>query len=221
MNVASDSNWEPDPELLAAYFDGEFEGRPELADMRARVEAWLEAHPGAKEEWAAHRKLRTLWQETTPAEPADAAWQETLARIQAGQRGSTETRRRVPWLPLLAAAACVYAVIALGWGIAQFRNTPEPSALPVAIAPKEIPPPQDEPVEVLPVADASEITVLRIDGADTATLVVGLLPVDGDLELADPGEVRIVHCRACPRGVVPHVRQGENRPMIYARADTD
>ena len=48
MNAPNHHDWTPDPQLLAAYFDGELEGRDDRADLRARVEAWLEQHPQAK-----------------------------------------------------------------------------------------------------------------------------------------------------------------------------
>ena len=89
MNNAPDPKWNPDPQLLAAYFDGELEGRDDLADMRARLEAWVEEHAEARQEWAKHQQLQKLWLETTPAEPGAADWNQTLERI------DTERRRPV------------------------------------------------------------------------------------------------------------------------------
>ena len=73
----------------------------------------------------------------------------------------------------------------------------------------------DGDFEVLPVATASEVTILRIDGADTDAVAVAFLPVQGELELAASGEV-CISCK-CPR---VNVRQDPpHRPMIWARAD--
>ena len=77
MNSDWDRNWNPGPELLAAYVDGEFEGRDELAALRVRVEDWLSKHPHAQEELAQYRKLRKLWHDTAPDEPSDEAWRPT------------------------------------------------------------------------------------------------------------------------------------------------
>ena len=69
MNPRHGSDWVPSPELLAAYFDGEFEGRDDLALLRQRLEDWLDRHPGARCELAEYHRLRHLWLETTPPEP--------------------------------------------------------------------------------------------------------------------------------------------------------
>ena len=73
MNNAPDPLWKPDPQLLAAFFDGELEGRDDLADLRARLESWLEAHPHTADDAATQQQLQKLWLDTTPAEPSAAA----------------------------------------------------------------------------------------------------------------------------------------------------
>jgi len=37
MNAANPSPWKPSQELLAAFADGELDGRGELAELRARI----------------------------------------------------------------------------------------------------------------------------------------------------------------------------------------
>src|SRR5947207_1409014 len=68
-------------ELLAAYADADLEGHPALANLRARVEAWLMEHPEGQAELAEHRRLRRLWQATTPPRPAPDTWATLWERI--------------------------------------------------------------------------------------------------------------------------------------------
>ena len=101
-----------DPELLAAYFDGEFEGRDDTASLRRQVEAWLAANPDARSHLADYRRLRQIWQQTTPAEPRSQIWEKVIARVRQdmGQdRGRPRRRQGLPWLWLAsaAAAACI------------------------------------------------------------------------------------------------------------------
>jgi len=81
------------------------------------------------------------------------------------------------------------------------------------------------PAEAAPfsVAAAHEVEILNVDGADTPTLVVGELPVQGPLVLAAPGEVTVTSVQPAARdNMVPEVNvQGPRRPMIWARAETD
>jgi hypothetical protein len=77
--------------------------------------------------------------------------------------------------------------------------------------------------DVFPVATASEVTILRVEGSDTETLVVGTLPVHGPLELALPGEVSLTSVQPDAHdNMVPRVLlRGPSRPMIWARLDTE
>lgn len=197
--------WEPDPELLAAYGDGELDDRPEL---RARLEAWLEQHPEAQAELAAFRQLGQLWQETTPSEPSASTWRRLRARLLrvARQPKAGPALRR--WgAPLLATAA------GLALLVGYWPRSPE------------VPPPDVRAAveEVFPVATASEVTILRVEGADTNTLVVGELPVHGPLELAGPGDVALTSVQPDAHdNMVPRVLlQGPQRPIIWARLDAE
>ncbi len=78
-------------------------------------------------------------------------------------------------------------------------------------------------IEVFPVATAAEIAILRVEGADTHTLVVGELPVHGPLVLAGPGEVALTSVQPDARDqMMPHIRlDGPGRPLIWAAEATE
>ena len=217
MNAPFETDWQPDPQLLAAYFDGELEGRDEMADMRARIEDWLALNPQAGDEWANHRQLQELWAETTPAEPGAAAWSRTLERIEAKRRQPKPIRAgKRPWFAAGMFVASVALFIGLLVGALRFAP-PAVDNTPVAIVPKDKPKPPDvEDVEVFAVAVDSEVTIFRIEGVDMGSLVVGAMPLDGPMELAERGEVRVIRC--CPQTI--QVRQ-TGRPMVSPRVDTE
>src|SRR5688572_28996877 len=81
MSAARGNSGTPDPELLAAYVDGEFEGRDGVDDLRRRVESWLETDPAAREIVGDYRRLRKAWSVTSPQEPGRDVWQRLLARV--------------------------------------------------------------------------------------------------------------------------------------------
>jgi hypothetical protein len=66
-----------------------------------------------------------------------------------------------------------------------------------------------------------EVEILRVEGADTGTLVVGALPVHGPLELADPGEVTVTSIEPDARDQMVPVIRSTGRPMIWARLDSE
>lgn len=210
-----DHDWKPDPQLLAAYFDGELEGRDDVADMCARIDAWLAAHPEAAQEWAAHQQLQKLWLDTTPTDPSRATWNKVLDRIDARRQRVAAPSSPRPWLIAGICAASIVLFIGMLFGAMRFL-APTPGAVDAVV---QVPPKQPEPIDidVLPVALASEVTILRIDGADTEAVVVGAMPVSGPLELADSGEV-CISCQ-CPRVVVR--QDPPHRPMVWARADVE
>jgi anti-sigma factor RsiW len=198
MNPMND--WQPDPQLLAAYFDGELSG----ADQRARIEAWLVTHPEAAEEWA---DLKKLLRDTTPAEPSEAAWQQVRERIEF-QRSVPALRRH--WHTVGLVAASVLILISLGVGVWRSIRPGEQQAIQVSPPPSSI-----DDIGVLQVASAEDVTITRFEGDDNNAIVVGTFPISGPLELADSGEV-CIECR-CPR---INVRQYPGyHPMVSARAD--
>ena len=190
----SPNPWKPSPELLAAFVDGELYG-PEAK----RVEAYLAEHPEAQADIADQRRLERLWDRTTPVQPGRAAWQRTLDRIFAGPRQIEPRSRR--WslaLPATIAAAAVGLVV---WSGMSGHRTPVP-------------------VEPFPVAQNSEVEIVRIDGDDVGAIVVGRLPLVGVLELASAGEVEITGM-AQANVRMPMVAVEGRSPMIWAKLDSE
>jgi hypothetical protein len=211
MNDARDPHWQPDPQLLAAFFDGELEGRCNSGELRARIEAWLEEHPEAAQ---APAQLQQLWLDTTPATPTAAAWNQALDQIDARRRLPSPRRR--PWFAAGIAAACI--ALFVGFGVWRL-STPADVKVVVVVPPVKT----DDDVEVFPVATADEVIVLHIEGRDTNILAVGSLPVAGVLELASPGDVRVFHARpdATGRMAATVHQDGPRAPMIWAKIETD
>ena len=200
-------------EILAAYADGELEGRDDLAPLKERVEDWLAQHPEAEAELAELRQLKQAWQETTPPSPPPHVWQRMLRELERPSQPARATSRSV-WQRSAIIAATVAACVALGLVLRTARQ------------PEVVPTPQPAPlVDETPfaVAAAHEVEILDVDGADTPTLIVGELPVQGPLVLAMPGEITVTSVQPAARdNMVPEVNlQGPGRPMIWARAETD
>ncbi len=202
----------PSPELLAAYFDGEFEGRDDLAPLRRRLEDWLAGHPAAQTELADYHRLRQLWQETAPPDITLGSWQEVLARVEreaaAGPLPVSSSSGR-PW-PATALVAAAAGVV-----LAAFLILPRIHQQPVQKALAED--------DIFPVASEREVVILHVEGADTGSVVVGQLPLQGPLELAGPGDVTLTSVQPAARdNMVPQiVAGGQGRPIIWARAETE
>ena len=82
--------------------------------------------------------------------------------------------------------------------------------------------PAPPPVEPLPVASSDDVEILHIEGEDVPSIVVGRLPLDGVLVLAEPGEVEIERIeRALGDSRMPTVRADGRRPMVWAYLDTE
>ena len=215
MNPEPD-DWSPSPELLAAYFDGELVGRPDLVALRRRIADWLRSHPEARAVLEDYRRLAQLWRDTTPPDLDAGAWSELDERLAVVPLAPPGLVRR-RWLVRGAAAlAAVAATIALAIWVGSGR--PAAPQL-VQTPPKQSAAVPAPPIEPFPVATASEVTILRVEGEDTQTLVVGELPLHGPLELAGPGEVALTSVQPDARDrMLPHVRiGGAHRPMIWAR----
>jgi hypothetical protein len=84
-------------------------------------------------------------------------------------------------------------------------------------------PGQGADLEPFPVATAAEIEIVRIDGADTGTIVVGTLPVTGPLVLAVAGEVTVTRVAPADDKMVPDMYlEGPDAPVIWApRGDNE
>jgi anti-sigma factor RsiW len=203
MNASSQNAWQPDPEQLAAYLDGELEGRDELAPLRARIEQWLTEDAAAQEEACRQRRLREMWRETSPAEPSSAAWKRVWNRIERQALSPSHTWSWTPLLWLSGLAAC----LVLAWTL---RSVPPPSAVKTPVV--ESAPATDE---ILTVATSDEIQILRVEGQGyTGALVVGELPLQGPMELLEKDEVTFT-------SVHPNFRFGRERPMIWAKLESE
>src|SRR5262249_37594639 len=75
--------------------------------------------------------------------------------------------------------------------------------------------------DILPVALASEVTIIRVEGADTQTLVVGQLPRQGKLELVPPGDVIMTSRSTNPNEIHPVRLIESSSPMIWAKLATE
>jgi anti-sigma factor RsiW len=205
--MTNHGTWAPGPELLAAYFDGEFEGRDDLAPLRQRLESWLGSNPRARAELAEYRRLRHLWLETTPPEPDAAAWDNARVRLEAcgtRPRSLAPGRGRANSWKITAFLTGAAAVLLTALFFTDHATAPE----------------DDSP---FPVASAQEVVILQVEGADTGTLVVGELPVQGPLDLVGPGDVTLTSVQpAKGDNMVPEVHiAGSGRPIIWARAESE
>jgi hypothetical protein len=201
MSETPDNDWTPSHELLTAYADGELDADAEASGMRSRIEAWLAAHPTARVELEAVRRLKVLWERTRPASPSAETWREVLGRVE--QMQTTVPARKVSFgnwaVAGVAAAACiVWAILLVG----SFREPPETP-------------------EVFAVATDSDIEIVHIDGAMLDCIAIGTLPLRGVLDLADPGDVTSVNLTPDRRdNMVPMVpSQASRRPMIWAKLE--
>ncbi len=132
---------QPDREKLAAYVDGEYEGNDALAAEKEAIEACLETDSEAIEDVRAWRRLKQIWQTTTPHEPSEDAWMRTQAGIQAGCANPTRQSEARPaptksssrfsrwgmWLTgLVAAGLIVGCFSARSWFVQTTKNENRP-----------------------------------------------------------------------------------------------
>jgi hypothetical protein len=199
----------PSAEQLTAYVDGELD-----VLKRREVEAWLVQHPEGAAEVEAQQRLTQLWQATRPIEPPDAAWEESLDRVEAALKtgpapisqpqatasGSTRSRWVAWFVRLTGAAAAIWLL-----GILEPVERPEAS--------------HDAGVEPLPVALTEDVDIISVNANDAPMLVVGEPPLRDPLDLAGAGDVTIHSIQPDVDGMLPQVwGQGERAtaPMIVA-----
>ncbi len=192
------------PELLAGYADGELPP----AECRC-VEAWLDAHPEARADVEAQRRLARLFDEAAAPSPADERWAEALGQVQ--QRLAAPTGRR-RWaavaVAVLAAAAAVLLALAL-------KGPPGGHVSPV----DQPPPAGEEPWEVV---SADDVEILSMDDRDRGTLVVGEPPVNEPMELLTEDEVKVNKLPDAPGQVGRlHVLPGSGAPYIVISVGQD
>ena len=202
MSDKPDTTWKPTPELLAALADGELDAREDAAELRARIETWLAANPQGQAEVAAIGRLKSLLERTQPQSPTAETWREVLGRVESMQ--TTVPARRPSYANWLmggvAVAACVlWAVLLAG----SFRQKPE------------VP-------EVFAVATDQDIEIIHIEGNAIGSLVVGALPLRGELELADAGDVTLVSLTPDRRdNMKPMTPESTRVPMFWAKLDNE
>jgi hypothetical protein len=164
------------PELLAAYADGEL-----APDECRRVKEWLAAHPEARAEVEAQRRLARLFEQSAPPPPADERWAETMARVR--QRLDAPPAALVRWQRRAALAAALFVAASLLLALALKyprggHDDPGPGPRPAA----------EEPWSV---ASADDVEILSMDDRDRGALVVGEPPVNEPMELVTTDEVKL------------------------------
>jgi len=202
---ADDAN-APSPEQLAAYLDGELDPA-----SRARVAAWLCAHPAAAAELHSLRQLESLWRETTPATPPQPTWDALLDRVvsAAGRRSSAEAFEAGE--PIVASGPALARSRSGGWRW-HLRMAGTAAALLLAAlwmyrpsSPQATaPPPVVAVAPVLRVAGDDDVEIISMDATDIGLLVVGEPPMRGPFLLAAPGDVVLVNLAPDPEdGMMP------------------
>jgi anti-sigma factor RsiW len=141
----------PSPDQLVAYADGVLDG-----PARAAVETWLADHPEARAEVEAWRRLDRLWRQTEAPEPAAAAWDAVLARVEAALPAAAPAAATVGparrWLFGLGAAAAVVAGLLLARPLWRRAQPPPPPPAPIVQ-------PEPEVAHIDP--DEAELQALR------------------------------------------------------------
>ena len=207
MNVPQGEPWTPSHELLAAFADGELDRHPQRELLRRQIETWLAAHPEAAAALEAQLELERLMAATVAAEPSPRAWHRVWRRLHGSPR-----RRWGRWTAALcltgAAVASAAAVIV---ALLVEHTAPQPPAEIPLVKAKATDNAASRAAaatvihtgivagavqrfrgfEVLEVATADEIEVVRVAGADTETLVAGRLPLVGPMVLIEPHEIDI------------------------------
>jgi hypothetical protein len=220
IRQSGDDGWVPSPAQLAAYADGELEG-PFQALLKKRVADWLAGHPEAQAELGLYQRLATLWQATTPADPDEQAWAGLWQRLQQIKPPTpVEGRGRwrvLAWVSLAAVAAALWLVLWLPGQLSQWLAPAGETQTVDPVQPQVVP--VVPAVEPWPVATDDDVEIVRIDGADLLTLVVGRLPVEGPMQWAAPGDVSLVSVQPAPSdNMVPDVETAPgktNFPMSW------
>ncbi len=206
----------PFPDLLAAYADGELD-----AAGRARVEAWLAAHPAARADLAAQRRLsrrnRKFWRFAAAPPPSEGSWAKVFGRVQDALDAPVRPAPPVPSAPprrRLARYAAAMLATAAAALVALRLGGPRPDGA-VAVAPE--PPPAHD---ALVLATDADVDIISIDDRDAGQIVVGRPPLAHTdvVVLAGIGEVDLKGIQKDADGMVPKAPMNDagNAPMIIA-----
>jgi anti-sigma factor RsiW len=203
--------------MLAAYADGELEGGPDQQALKQQVQEWLADHPAVAADLAALRRLRGLCREAAPEEPGEAAWAGVLTNVadHLDHAPAAAPARRRLWRLLVLGGGGLAAAVAAVWVTLALLHPGPAEAPPVADRPA---PEAVAAVEPLPVVSEDEVEILSVEAADTGTLVVGVPPVRGPLELVGPHDITLISRQPAPDNMVPDVQMdGRTTPMAWAR----
>lgn len=209
---------DPTPEQLSAFVDGELD-----LHRAEEVETWLIDHPEARADVAAYRHLGQVWKQTAAPEPSPAAWDATLARLQAALPAPVVPAplprrwglRSVAWLA--ATAAVVAGVLLsrpywnnLGLTADQEQTWPIDDALKALAESHSNIEQVDEPFLV---AKQHEVQIISMDGQDADALVGAMPPVHGELDLAGHNDITLLG------QLLPDIQlEGWASPMVYPLA---
>jgi hypothetical protein len=197
----------PFPEILAAYADGELD-----AAARARVEAWLAAHPSARSALDSQLRLsprnRKFWRAAAAPNPGAANWARVLDQVQGAldapvrpaqlQRRPWQARY---WVPAVATAAAALYLSLSGTGSAPIDSSVAPAT-----------------AEAFVMAKDADIDIISMDDSDAKAVVIGQRPLSGVVVLAALGDVEFRAVQKDSPGMMPKVQMNDAglAPMIIA-----
>jgi len=216
-----ESGWTPRAELLAAYVDGELDGDGSDGDLRGRIERWLTEHPEAAGAVEAQRRLLEWFQVTAPGDPGETAWEPVAARLHTLSLTQSGQSRGGRWAKLGVLGVVGVACLGLTFTLASILDRQEGPPVQPPSQPRAATSLASTDMEAFPVATAAEVEILSVQGEDTATLVVGELPVQGSLVLLQADELTLTAVEPARDNMVPEIRKGISAPMIWAPLDVE
>jgi hypothetical protein len=218
MNERQQHPWQPAPEDLTAYVDGQLDAR-----RRRELEAWLLYHPEMSAELEAHQRLARLWRKTSPESPVPGRWSNLHRKIFsvfAAGHGTTSARRPRRWwvLPVIIGAYAATGLLAI---VILYRSGFFAVKKPNNIQLRQIgsvmndtdPPATDQ--QVMEVLSDDEVEIITMDLRDSRAIIVGAPPLKGDLALLSPDEVEAVAIKLENGVQSPPEMNPEPAPMLW------
>ncbi len=221
MNFRNGENrTKPTPEDLAAYLDGEFEGDDARIPQKQLVEEWLADHPEAFADLTAWRRLKQIWQDTTPELSEESRWAALLSRIQHdlthGPKPTVPAPKPFPWGWVSGFAAAL--LLTVGFLIWQGQSPKPEKKTPSPSFSKNKSP--SLPTKPFPVVAADEIQILHVGGEDISGLVIGAPPMEGVMPMAGPDEIVFTSVQTSQEeDPEPNIKN--NPPMIWVPMDKE
>jgi hypothetical protein len=197
----------PFPEILAAYADGELD-----TAARARVEAWLAAHPAARSALESQLRLsprnRKFWRAASAPNPVAANWARVLDQVQDALDAPLQLApmRRKPWRARYWVSAVATAAAALYLSLSGTGPAPIDSS----VAPAS--------PDAFVMAKDADIDIISMDDSDAKAVVIGQRPLSGAVVLAALGDVEFRAVQKDSPGMMPKVQMNDAglAPMIIA-----